>query len=72
MQIEVCDLCERRVNNLNSTKVIIKDCKFPTSRKFKGVICDNCLKLLKEGNYNQIPKAVIYDGVCHGRIGMGD
>lgn len=71
MKIEVCDLCGRRVNNLNSTNVIIKDYKgvkrgvfgtlFPTSRKFRGVICDGCLELLREGNCKQIPKAIIHE-----------
>ena len=57
MKIEVCDLCEKRVDELNSTKVIIKDYKgiafdfgmaFPDKRKFEGVICDDCLNLLRK------------------------
>lgn len=57
MKVELCNLCERRVSDLNSTKVIIEDYKgisfdfgevFPNKRKFKGVICDDCLNLLKE------------------------
>ena len=56
MKIEICNLCEKRVDKLNSTKVIIKDYKgitfdfdmaFPDKRKFKGVICDDCLSLLR-------------------------
>ena len=57
MKVELCDFCEKRVNGLNSTKVIIQDYNgitfdiggaFPCKRKFKGVICDDCLKLLKD------------------------
>lgn len=57
MKIEICDLCEKRVDELNSTKVIIKDYKgitfdfgmaFPDKRKFEGVICDDCLDLLRK------------------------
>lgn len=57
MVIELCDLCGDRVYELNKTEVIIKDYKgvdfdfcmvFPAKRKFKGVICDDCLRLLKE------------------------
>ena len=57
MKVELCDLCEKRVSELNSTKVIIKDYNgvsfdfgtaFPSKRKFKGIICDDCLKLLRE------------------------
>lgn len=56
MKIEICNLCEKRVDELNSTKVIIKDYKgidfdfgmaFPDKRKFEGVICDDCLSLLR-------------------------
>lgn len=56
MKIEICNLCEKRVDELNSTKVIIKDYKgidfdfgmaFPDKRKFEGVICDDCLDLLR-------------------------
>ena len=57
MKIEICNLCEKRVDELNSTKVIIKDYKcidfdfgmaFPDKRKFEGVICDDCLSLLRK------------------------
>ena len=57
MKVELCDLCEKRVNDFNCTKVIIKDYNgitfdiggvFPSKRKFEGIICDDCLKLLKE------------------------
>lgn len=56
MKIEVCDLCNARVHDLNKTEVTITDHKgmtidfgraFPAKRKFKGVICDDCLNLLK-------------------------
>jgi hypothetical protein len=56
MYIEVCDLCKKRVDEDNKTEIIIKDHKgitfklgFPhsTNRKFKGVICNNCLNLLR-------------------------
>ena len=52
MKIEVCDLCECRVDKYNSTRVTIKDYKAllyteygskAVPRKWKGVICDNCL-----------------------------
>lgn len=52
MKIEVCDLCECVVNKFNSTRVTIKDYKTyvyagygseVVPRKWKGVICDNCL-----------------------------
>lgn len=52
MKIEICDLCECRVDKHNSTKVIIKDYKTHVytdygseaiPRKWKGVICDKCL-----------------------------
>ena len=57
MKIEVCDLCEKKLGELNRTEVIIKDYKgmtfmcrtaLPEKRKFKAVICDNCLNLLRE------------------------
>ena len=57
MKVELCNLCEKRVDEFNSTKVIIKDYKgftfdlgavFPDKRKFEGVICDDCLNLLRE------------------------
>lgn len=57
MKIEVCDLCEKKLGELNRTEVIIKDYKgmtfenrtaFQEKRKFKAVICDDCLSLLRE------------------------
>ena len=55
MTIELCDLCNKRVRDLNKTVVTIEDRRgidfeflFPAKRKFKGVICDECLRLLKE------------------------
>lgn len=57
MKVELCNLCEKRVNELNSTRVIIKDYKgitfdfdvaLPDKRKFEGVICDDCLNLLRK------------------------
>ena len=71
MKIEVCDLCGKEVNECNSTKVIIKDYNgghfdfgtaFPVKRRFTGVICDDCLKLLKERKHKQIPQTPIQDG----------
>lgn len=58
MNIEVCDICHQPVNDYNKTEVIIKDHKgfaidfeygftYSTHRKFKGVICDDCLDLLR-------------------------
>ena len=62
MKIEICDLCNKPVSTHNKTKVIIKDCKglefdefgraWPCKRKFEGVICDECLQLLKEKRGN--------------------
>ena len=58
MKIEVCDLCGKRVDKLDSTKVIIKDYKgvsfdlcgpLPQKRRFRGVICDRCLAEIKKG-----------------------
>lgn len=55
MIVEVCDLCKKPVKDLYKTQVIIKDYKgceieygfaFPAKRRFKGVICDDCLELL--------------------------
>lgn len=57
MRIEVCDLCHSRVYEGKKTEVIIKDCKSITidsygiscsKRRFRGVICDECLKLLRD------------------------
>ena len=57
MKIEICDLCEKKLGELNRTEVIIKDYKGMTfeygvahqvKRKFKGTICDDCLTLLRE------------------------
>ena len=57
MIIEVCDLCKKEVNDENKTEVIIKDYKGvwvdgmgyaqPAKRKYKAVICDDCLRTLK-------------------------
>ena len=57
MLIEVCNLCKREVSSLCKTDVIIKDHKglefdicgyaLPAKRRFKGVICDDCLNLLR-------------------------
>ena len=58
MIIEVCNLCHKKVNEMNKTTVIIKDYKgmefdlngvWPAKRKFEGVICDDCLKRLRDG-----------------------
>lgn len=55
MTIELCDLCNKCVHDFNKTVVTIEDHKgvdfdfwLPAKRKFKGVICDECLRLLKE------------------------
>lgn len=62
MRIEICDLCRRPVSEFDYTEVTIKDYKgvtadqggfFPAKRKFKGVICDDCLKLLRERTAEQ-------------------
>lgn len=62
MIIEVCDLCNNRVHELNKTEVIIKDYKgltfdfnmaFPARRRFKGLICDECLNLLRHKKENK-------------------
>lgn len=59
MKVELCDLCKKEVTKLNSTRIIIKDYKgidfslgiaFPRKRKFKGVICEDCLNLLEKNN----------------------
>ena len=56
MKIEVCNLCYTPVCDLTKTEVIIKDHKAitfdwfgvsPARRKFRGVICDKCLGLLR-------------------------
>ena len=58
MIVELCDLCKKnKVNESNKTEVIIKDCKgveisaygfpMPAKRKFKAVICDDCLNKLR-------------------------
>ena len=57
MFIEVCDLCKQKVNESNKTKVIIKDHKglmwdgfgymCGAKRKYKAVICDDCLSVLR-------------------------
>ena len=58
MTIEVCDLCNERVYGLNKTEIIIKDnkglsfddygCAWPSKRKYKAIICDDCLHMLKK------------------------
>lgn len=77
MRIEVCDLCGSEVNEFSSTKVTIKDYKgitfdlgtvFPSKRKFSGVICDDCLELLKERKHKQIPKEPIKGGLMENRL----
>lgn len=58
MLVELCDLCKKNeVNEDNKTTVIIKDYKGvwfdgmgypqPAKRKFKAVICDECLNKLR-------------------------
>lgn len=57
MFIEVCDLCKKEVEESNKIEVTIKDYKGvwvdgmgyrqPAKRKYKAVICDNCLKILR-------------------------
>lgn len=57
MIIEVCDLCKKEVEESNKTEVIIKDYKGvwidgmgypqPAKRKYKAVICDDCLNKLR-------------------------
>lgn len=57
MIIEVCDLCKKEVKDDNKTEVIIKDYKGvwvdgmgyrqPAKRKYKAVICDDCLNKLR-------------------------
>ena len=62
MKIEVCDLCYKRVYDLTKTEVLIKDHKgisfsefgaFPSKRTFRGVICDECLGLLRGEKENK-------------------
>lgn len=57
MKVEICDLCHKRVYESNKTTVIIKDFKgmdidptgvYPAKRKFEGVICNDCLKRLRD------------------------
>ena len=62
MIVELCDLCGNQVSENNKTEIIIKDCKglyideyghpWSCKRKLKGVICDDCLQLLKEKRGN--------------------
>ena len=57
MFIEVCDLCKKEVGESNKTEVIIKDHKGlmwdgfgymrGAKRKYKAVICDDCLRILR-------------------------
>lgn len=62
MKIEICDLCGKKIDEYKHTKVIIKERNgkkydvfgILVERKFKGVICDDCLKLLKDKKHKQI------------------
>lgn len=72
MKVELCDLCEKRVDELNSTKVIIKDYKgitcdyntaFPSKQEFEGVICDDCLNLLRENQTIRL-KVMMGEHIC--------
>lgn len=66
MIIEVCNLCKNEICNYNKTEVIIKDykglefdgCGYPQrgKRKFKGVICDDCLNKLRGIEKSEPPK----------------
>jgi hypothetical protein len=56
MILEVCNLCYKPFCDLTKTEVIIKDYKgftidycgvFPARRRFKAVICDDCLSRLR-------------------------
>lgn len=64
MLIEVCNLCNRKVSDFNKTEVIIKDHNgvefdlgyiFRAKRRFKGVICDDCLELLRGSEKKEEP-----------------
>ena len=77
MKIEVCDLCGREVDEYNRTKVIIKEYKgtrydgisvYPVKRKISGVICNDCLELLKERKHKQIPKVPIKGGLMENKL----
>ena len=58
MIIEVCDFCGSSVNENNKTEVIIKDHKgshidehgwiIRAKRRYTAVLCDDCLKALRE------------------------
>ena len=52
MIVEVCDLCEKQVIETNKTVVTIEECKFLTKRKFRGIICNDCLNILKGKKLN--------------------
>lgn len=72
MLIEVCDLCGNQVSSTNKTEIIIKDNKglhvdeyghpWPCKRRFKGVICDDCLQFLKEKNHARKDRS-LYDSL---------
>jgi len=57
MKIEVCDICHKLVGEFNRTEVMLKDYNGVTfdffgmvnreKRKWKGIICDSCLKTLR-------------------------
>lgn len=56
MKVEVCDICHKEVGEFNRTEVIIKDYNgmifdfgmtHREKRKWKGVICDRCLSMLR-------------------------
>lgn len=47
-----CDICQQEVSEINSTEITLKDYNgmtfdnawFPEKRKWKGIICEKCLK----------------------------
>ena len=68
MIIEICDLCGSTVDEDNKTEVIVKDHKgrvidefgvWRTKRRYRAVICDDCLKVLREKRFGceNIPNA---------------
>ena len=54
---ECCDICHKETNDRNRTKITLKDYKgvafdtiwYPIKRKWKGIICDDCLNKFREG-----------------------
>ena len=67
MRVEICDLCHKRVFDTIKTTVTIEDYKgmsiefghaFPAKRKFKGVICDECLRRLRDGVEKELKNAL--------------